>query len=194
MGPGPASLLWDGTEAPKGPQSSWAELLRPPKHRFPGKISLRALGHPEKSHQGLCRHCKSNRGAPGVPKSSRGAQMEQDTQQGWGPSCLSLLPLLFPFHQGSTKANQELREAEGARGIESTEKQMEGFEGPWWHQNPYGSTRGITIKEQKPLGTREGHQTQMNSICERPGGFFQPGSVLFPPCAGIQVSDGFHGA
>lgn len=98
--------------------------------------------------------------------------MEQDKQQGGGPSCLSLLPLLFPFHQGNTKANQELREAEGARGIESTEKQMEGFEGPWWHQNPYGSTRGITIKEQKPLGTREGHQTQMNSICERPGGVF----------------------
>lgn len=36
------------------------------------------------------------------------------------------------------------------------------------------------MKKQKPLGIRDRHQTQMNSLCERPGGFFQPESWIYP--------------
>lgn len=47
----------------------------------------------------------------------------------------------FPFASsaswGTAKANQEVEGTRGETGIQSTEKEMEGFEGPWWHQNPY---------------------------------------------------------
>ena len=38
---------------------------------------------------------------------------------------------------------------------------------------------GGTIKEQKPLGTPEGHQNQINCICKRLGSFFSAEGILY---------------
>lgn len=76
------------------------ELLRAPKHRFPGKkkISLRALGHPKNHTKASEGTAKETEGLWGYPNPPEG--------HGWSSAG-------FPFHQGNTKANQELREAEG---------------------------------------------------------------------------------
>lgn len=121
---------------------------------------------------------KKQRGSRGTQNHPEGRYWSRRTNRA---ALVSLSPLQLARElQKQTKEVEGTRgETEASRPLRSRWRDLRGPGGTKNHMQRWGLGRdGHTTKEQKPLGTLEGHQNQINCICKRPGSFF-PAGVLY---------------